>query len=626
MAHESFEDEATAALMNALYVNIKVDREERPDLDRIYQMSQQLITGRPGGWPLTVFITPEEHWPIFAGTYFPRSASYGMPSFRDVLQRVADFFREHRSEVDATAHRLLEALEPPRLSADAATPDRAYAAHARQRLGESFDADSGGFGSAPKFPHPTEIDLLLSLFRHDRSARRMADFTLRAMASGGLFDHLGGGFFRYCVDREWRIPHFEKMLYDNAALLGLYSDAFCLTGDELFASTANATADWLMRDMLAPNGGFYSTLDADSEGEEGRYYVFSPDDLVPALDTAEVSAATDYFALDQPANFEGRAWHLQPGSRVVAFGQGPDVLEAARRKLLALREQRERPGRDDKILTSWNGLLLRNLAKAARGLDRPDLGHAAEAVADFVRASLWQDGRLLASHKDGRSRFMAYLDDHAFLVGGLVELLQWRFRTRYLDFAIELADCMLAHFEDPQGGFFFTADDHERLIHRPKPLADEALPSGNGMAALALDTLGHLLGESRYLDAARRTVVGALPSIARHPEAHATLLAAMDRLIEPPEIVVVRGPAASLADWRREIDAGFHPNRQLFLISDDTDELPELLRSRQPLGEFAAYVCRGTQCLAPVTDLTELVDSLGAENLNTTGGDPRSRG
>jgi hypothetical protein len=611
MAHESFEDEETAALMNELFVNIKVDREERPDLDRIYQMSQQLFTGRAGGWPLTVFLTPEEHWPIFAGTYFPKTANYGMPAFRDVLRRVSEFFSHHRAEVDATAARLLEALEQSPVTGDVAAPGPVFAESARRRLGESFDAENGGFGGAPKFPHPTQVQFLLSLANRDRGARRMAEFTLRAMASGGLFDHLGGGFFRYCVDAHWDIPHFEKMLYDNAALLGLYSDAFALTGDDLYAATANATADWLIRDMRDPGGAFYATLDADSGGEEGAYYVFSPDDLEAVLDREQREAATVYFGLDQPANFEGRAWHLQPGPRVVAFGRGDAPLEAARARLLELRGQREPPGRDDKILTSWNGLLIGSLARAARHLHRPDLGRAAQLAVEFIRQSLWQDGRLYASHKDGRSRFAAYLDDYAFLSFGLIELMQWKFRAEDLAFAIDLADCLLDHFEAPQGGFFFTADDHERLIHRPLPLADEAVPSGNGMAAMALDSLGHLLGEPRYLEAAQKTVLSAIAPIARHPEAHATLLAAMDRLLEAPDLVVVRGAADARDDLRRTIDVGLHPNRLLFFIDSDAEELPGLLESRACSGATTAYLCKGTECLAPISDRAELAQRLG---------------
>jgi hypothetical protein len=610
MAHESFEDDETAALMNELFVNIKVDREERPDLDRIYQRSQQLFTGRPGGWPLTMFLTPDEQWPIFAGTYFPKTAAYGMPAFSDVLTRVADYFRNHRGEIDSNARILLDALARPADGGAITAPQEALALPARQRLGEVFDAVNGGFGQAPKFPHPPEIGLLLALFGRDPGARGIAEQSLTAMASGGLFDHLGGGFFRYCVDNEWRIPHFEKMLYDNAALLGVFSEASALTENPLLARAAMATADWTLNDMRDPAGGFYATLDADSEGEEGRYYCFTRDELAAALDAEEYRAAGEYYGVDRPANFEGRSWHLQPRSRVEPFGEADAPVESARRKLLALREQRVRPGRDEKILTAWNGLMIGNLAKAARYLDHAELGRAAQQAADFVRANLWRDGRLLASYKDGRARFAAYLDDYAFMACGLTELLQWRFRTEDLEFAVELADGMLDRFADPAGGFFFTADDHERLIHRPKPLTDEAVPSGNGMAALAFDTLGHLLGESRYLEAAAGTVDSSLAAIASRPEAHASLLKALDRKLEPPELVVVRGIEASLAEWQSRIDTGFNPRRLLFFIADGIDRLPGLLQTRAPSGATTAYLCRGVECLAPIQDIEELLARL----------------
>ena len=625
MAHESFEDVETAAMMNDLFVNIKVDREERPDLDRIYQMSQQLFTGRAGGWPLTVFLTPDEQWPIFAGTYFPKNAAYGMPAFKEVLQRVADYFRDHRSEINTNAKRLLDALAQPATEADGAMPTGRLSEAARQRLGDAFDAANGGFGDAPKFPHPTEIGMLLSLFPDDPGARRIAEQSLSAMASGGLFDHLGGGFFRYCVDSDWQIPHFEKMLYDNAALLGIYSEASAMTGNPLLAGAARATADWLLQDMRDPAGAFYATLDADSEGEEGRFYSFVPEDLDAALDPDESAAAAAYFGTDQPANFEGKAWHLQPRSRAAAFGNADALIESARGKLLALREQRERPGRDEKILTAWNGLMIGNLAKAARYLDQPALGQAGCEATDFIRNHLWKDGRLKASYKDGRARFAAYLDDYAFMALGLTELMQWQFRPADLQFATELADCMLGHFRDPSGGFFFTADDHEQLIHRPKPLADEAVPSGNGMAALALDTLGHLLGESRYLKAAANAVHAALPSIARHPEAHSTLLKAIDRLQEPPEIVVVRGAGSSLAEWQRKIDTGFSPGRLLFFIADEFEDLPGLLQTREASDTTTAFLCKGVECLAPIQNLEELARRLRGADLSTPQDDRQSQ-
>ena len=608
MAHESFEDPATAEVMNRLFVNIKVDREERPDLDRIYQTSQQLFTGRPGGWPLTVFLTPDEQWPFFAGTYFPKEPRYGMPSFRDVLERVEAYFRTHRDEIDTNAGRLLEALGQTAAAEDPEgdTVRPGYLKLARARLGESFDAANGGFGSAPKFPHAAELGFLLTLTARDEGARTMVTMSLRAMIAGGLFDHLGGGFFRYCVDQDWRIPHFEKMLYDNAMLLGLLSESAAVSDDPLERAAAHATADWLTTSMRDPAGGFYATLDADSEGEEGKYYAFTASDLEHALSADERDAARAYFGLDEPPNFEGRSWHLQPRAKLAPHGAADATIERARRKLLELRATRIPPGRDEKILTSWNGLAIGALARTARWLGRDDVGAIAADAADFVHTKLWHDGRLCAVFKDGRARFTGYLDDYAFLAQGLIDLMQWQFRREHLDFAIALADCMLEHFADPDGGFFFTADDHEALIHRPKPLPDESVPSGNGVAALALDTLGHLLGEQRYLDAAAGTVRAALPSIGRYPEAHASLLRAMQRQLEPPELLIVRGEAAGIEAWQRRLASRPSLEGLRFFVPAEIGDLPGLLGERQATSFTRAWLCRGTECLAPIDDLDTL--------------------
>ena len=612
MAHESFEDEDTAAVMNELFVNIKVDREERPDLDRIYQLSQQLLTGRAGGWPLTVFLTPEEQWPFFAGTYFPKSTSHGLPSFVTVLQQIAAYFGTNRDEIGRNTRRLHDALERT-VSATAPGQHQAsgdFSDAARERLGEAFDAANGGFGNAPKFPHATEIDWLLRRGTDDPGAREMAVSSLRAMVSGGLFDHLGGGFFRYCVDDDWCIPHFEKMLYDNAALLGSCAEAYAATGDTLLRGAANATADWLFARMQNDRGAFYATLDADSEGEEGKYYTFTREDLETVLATDEVKAASTYFGLDEPKNFEDRSWHLQPRQHAVAFDALVPVLNSARLKLHSHRRQRTPPDRDDKILTSWNGLMMIGLARAARHLQRPELGLQAQRIANFIHSELWREGRLLATYKDRQARLPAYLDDYALTAWGLLELLQWRFRATDLEFAISLADTLLEHFAAPDGGFFFTADDHETLIHRPKPLADESLPSGNGAAALVLDTLGHLLGEPHYLQAAGRTVQAALSGIARVPEAHATLLTALERTLEPPELIIVRGRDPELSRWQQRIAAEYQPHRLLFCIDSEEQALPGVLQSRVAADITVAYRCRGTTCEAPTDSLDDLLARL----------------
>ena len=614
MAHESFEDAETARLMNDLYVNIKVDREERPDLDKIYQTSHQLLSGQAGGWPLTVFLTPDQ-LPIFTGTYFPKERRYGMPAFREVLVAIDQYYRDQGDDVRQRGTSLLDALGSAEASNadDFATLSRAPFVAARERLEQNYDSDHGGFGAGPKFPHPTALELLLADWHAHRNGNAdtqtlaMVTHSLDCMALRGLYDHLGGGFYRYSVDRFWSIPHFEKMLYDNAQLLAVYADAYAATGTALYASVASATADWLMRDMQDAAGGYYSTLDADSEHEEGKFYVWTPAELDAVLDPDESALAKRVFGLTGSANFEGKHWHLYlaeaPEAAAAALGLDPSravaTLEGARTKLLAVREQRVWPGRDEKLLVSWNGLTIGGMARAARVLGRPELAASATRAVDFIRKELWHDGRLKATYKDGRARFAAYLDDYAFLARGLVELLQCRWRDSDLAFARELADVLLAHFEDARGGFFFTADDHERLIHKPKPFVDESVPAGNGVAANALLALGHLLGEQRYLDAAERTVRAALHGLERYPDAHPTLLRALDELIAPPKLVVLRGTQPKLAPWQRELDRSYEPHRLAFAIPNDA-VLPGLLASREPRAHAVAYVCEGMTCRAPL--------------------------
>ena len=615
MAHESFEDEATARLMNSLYVNIKVDREERPDIDKIYQTAHQLATRSAGGWPLTVFLTPEQ-LPILTGTYFSRDV------FQQVLTRVEGFYRGNREQAHARGDALRTALNSIDVAGDPATElDLTPLKAARERLGQSFDAENGGFGGAPKFPHPNHVATLLRAWRRtapqrerDDDALHMATATLARMALGGLYDHLAGGFFRYSVDERWEIPHFEKMLYDNAELLAALADAHAATGDEFFAGIAGETAEWVMKEMQDPEGGYYATLDADSEGEEGKFYLWTQLQARRVLTKGEYAVFGPMFGLNGPPNFEGREWHLQirdPGGEPAPGLSGAesalDMLDSARRKLLAARERRVRPGRDEKVLTGWNGLMIRAMARAARLLGRDDLADSATRAADFVRARLWRGGRLLACHKDGRARFPAYLDDYAFLADGLIELLQVRWRSRDLALARELADAMLARFADPRGGFFFTADDHEALIHRPKPLADEATPSGNGVAVRVLVCLGSLLGETRYLEAAHRALAAAWPMLERFPEAHGALLHSLELALDEPEAIIIRGRSAGdIRKWKHRVDAGFHPRRLSFGIPAGETGLPGALAERTPRGDTVAYVCRGTHCLAPVTRFGDL--------------------
>ena len=608
MAHESFEDPETGKLMNELFVNIKVDREERPDVDKIYQTAHQLITQRPGGWPLTMFLDGEDQRPFFGGTYFPNEARYGMPAFADLLKNIASYYDEKRDEIRAQNDRLLDVfdrLEPAPAGGDQAFT-RAPLDAARETFEQNFDREYGGFGSAPKFPHPTTIDRLLRHWRStandtepDVEALFISALTLTRMAEGGLFDHIGGGFYRYSVDRYWQIPHFEKMLYDNGPLLALYAQAAIASGDAAFAEAANATADWMLADMQDQNGGFYATRDADSEGHEGLYYLWDPDEVSELIgDRYAVFARR--FGLDQPANFEGR-WHLT--AREAVTTDEAAIIDEARTLLLQQRNTRVAPGRDEKQLTAWNALAIRGLAIAGRALERPDLIDAATGAADFIRSQLVDGDRLLASFKDGVARFPAYLDDHAFLLDALLELLQARWNSDHLAFAQQLAEMLLEHFEDSDnGGFWFTANDHEKLIHRSKPLADEAVPSGNGIAAFALQRLGFLLGETRYLDAAERTLRAAWRAIEEYPHGHVSLLNALEEYLDHPEVIVIRGADEEIDRWREAAAKLYAPRRLVFAIPTSAENLPGVLADRKAVeGETVAYRCLGTHCEMPVT-------------------------
>jgi uncharacterized protein YyaL (SSP411 family) len=629
MAHESFEDPATAALMNELFVNIKVDREERPDLDKIYQIAQQMLTHGSGGWPLTMFLTPAGQ-PFFGGTYFPKDARYGMPAFGELLKRVAGYYHGHQAEILQQNSQLQQAfasLEPALESG--ATLDDAPLREARAALERSFDARHGGFTQAPKFPHPGSIERCMRQWyassadvTPDLQALYMATLTLTRMAEGGLFDQLGGGFARYSVDAQWMIPHFEKMLYDNGQLLCAYANAALPTGEPLFAHTAAATADWVLRDLRAADGGFCSSLDADSEGHEGSFYVWTRAEVQALLTPAQYAALAPRYGLDRPANFEG-AWHLHTYESLDSVAERtaaavPEVqssLDAARAVLLAARNRRVWPARDDKVLTSWNALTIKGLAIAARVLQREDFADAAVAAVDFLRRRLWRDGRLLATYKDGRAHLPAYLDDYAFLADALLELLQTRWRSDDLQFARELLEVLLTQFEDKSnGGFFFTAADHEKLIHRSKSFGDDALPSGNAVAASVLCRLGYLLGDLTYLDAAERTLRAAWTALQHHPQAHMALLNALEDWLSPPQVLIVRGTAgaagaADAANWTRQIGAWYAPRRMLFAIPDSAP-LPPALAEKRALDGPTAYLCSGMTCSAPFTDLESVVRQL----------------
>ena len=625
MEHESFEDEAVAQVMNTLFVNIKVDREERPDLDKIYQTAHQLLTGRPGGWPLNMFLAPTDHMPFFGGTYFPKTQRYGMPAFTDILHQLADAYRERRDDVEKqnTALRDLFARVEP-AGADAPLTV-APLAQATLQLKRQFDVHHGGFGGAPKFPHPTSLELLLRHWarsslagKPDTEALHAVRFTLQKMALGGLYDQLGGGFCRYSVDERWEIPHFEKMLYDNAQLLPLYVDAWLATGDELFRRVALETGIWIMREMQSPDGGYYSTLDADSEGHEGKFYAWDANEIKKLLTPEEWEYVEQRYALRGEPNFEGR-WHLNVHADLATLADRfqrseteiDAALDAARLKLFAAREKRVHPGRDEKILTSWNGMMIRAMAHTGRLLGRQDFVDSAARAFEFVRAQLWRDNRLLATTKNGKAHLNAYLDDYVHLIDGGLALLQARFRPADLDFIRELADTVLTHFEDKtRGGFYFTSDDHESLLHRPKPASDDAIPSGNGIAAQVLLKLGHLLGETRYLDAAERTLTALGGAVAQYPSAHCGLLLALGEHLSPPQTIVLRGTPDALTSWHARCGARYAPGRTALAIPADITNLAGLLAERRVQGNITAYLCSGHACQAPVSSFEELENAL----------------
>jgi uncharacterized protein len=627
LEHESFEDEDTARVLNENFINIKVDREERPDIDRIYQLAQQLLTQRSGGWPLTMFLAHDDQRPFFGGTYFPKEPRFGLPAFKDLLLRVARFYREHPQEMRTQNEALVKALETMNgeVTAAAVSLDDSPLRSSRAQLARLFDPKNGGFGGAPKFPQPPMLTRLLRDWRAttesaepDLRALYMVTLTLRRMADGGFNDQLGGGFYRYTVDEQWMIPHFEKMLYDNAALIGLYAQAAIASGDPEYARIASETSAYVLREMQSPQGGFYSSFDADSEGHEGKFYVWTPEEARAALTAEEFAVFAPRFGLDRGANFEGR-WHLHVGASLedIATAQGKTpaevgaLVDLARDKLLQVRAHRVPPARDDKVLTSWNGLMIRGLAIAARSLARPELASAATAALEFVRQRLWNDGRLLATAMGERAQLNAYLDDYVYLADAILELQQVRFRADELRFGQQLLEVVLERFADPAGGgFFFTSDDHEKLIHRSKSFSDDATPSGNGIAACVLQRYGHLLGEPRYLAAAEGTLRAGWADLVRYPQSQGTLLTALEELLQPPQIVIIRGEAEAIAAWQRELTRVYAPRRLVIAIAAGVSDLPEALAEKAAGAGVVAYLCQGSVCSAPLDSLSALIARL----------------
>ena len=594
MERESFEDPETARLMNELFVCIKVDREERPDVDALYMEAVQAMTGQ-GGWPLNVFATPDQV-PFHGGTYFPPEPRMGMPSWQQVVAAVADAWERRRDEIRGQSQQLQARLQGAAALSPSGTPLTAEALDAAvATLRTQFDQTWGGWGGPPKFPAASTIEFLLG-----QGETEMSVATLRAMASGGMHDQVGGGFARYSVDRTWTVPHFEKMLYDNALLARAYLHGWQVSGDEGLLRPALGIFDWALREMRSPQGAFFSALDADSEGVEGKFYVWTVAELIQALGD-DADAAIDWFGATERGNFEGAN---------IAEARGPEPppqqRERIRERLLEVRARRAAPGLDDKVLTSWNALMISALADVGAVLEREDLLDAARACADFLlRVHRDPDGRLLRTSKDGDARLNAYLEDHAFLIEALVGLYEATWQPHWLDEARALADVMIERFADADnGGFFTTSSDHEQLVARRKDVEDAPLPSGSSSAALGLLRLHALTGEATYEQRAEGTIALLHELAPRHPSAFGHLLQAMAWAIGPAREVAIVGPEPRPLE--RVVRAAFRP-RLVIAGGPAADPRVPLLKGREPVdGHAAAYVCEHFACKRPVTEPKEL--------------------
>lgn len=625
MERESFENEEIAKLMNDNFINIKVDREERPDLDQIYMNAVQLMT-RHGGWPMTVFLTPEGV-PFYGGTYFPPEDRYNMPGFPRILIAISEAYRTRPDEVTETAVSMLselrrmDAARESRESISIELLDKAY-----NQLARGYDKTHGGFGSAPKFPAPMNLEFLLRYFYRtgNLEAFQMVEHTARRMAEGGMYDQLGGGFHRYATDACWLVPHFEKMLYDNALLTPLYLHLFQQTGEDFYRRIAEETFDYVLREMTHESGGFYSTQDADSEGHEGKFFVWTQEEVLELLGKEEGALFCSFYDITPGGNFEGKSiLNINDSVEDVARKENVTVeqvqgaLERGRKILFEAREQRIKPGRDEKILTAWNGLMLASFAEAGAILERRDYLEAARRNARFVLENLRRDGLLLRTYKDGQAKLNGYLDDYSFLADGLVTLYEATGELEWLEEAVSIVERMTDEFwDEEQGGFYYTGRSHEELIVRSKDYFDNATPSGNSVAADLLLRLGVLTGLEGYTRKAVTIFRLMRDSVARYPSAFGRLLCALDFHLASPKEIALIGPADSTetqalvrAVWNRYL-----PNKVVALStgpSDRASELVPLLRERTALdGRATAYVCEHYACQRPVCTPEELTAQL----------------
>ncbi len=624
MEHESFEDEKIAGLMNDLFVNIKVDREERPDVDEIYMNAVQMLTGR-GGWPMTMFLTPEAK-PFYGGTYFPPVDRHNLPAFPRLLLGVAQAYRERPQDIESATAKILENLERMTHREETSRPLQIETVtNAAASLAQHVDHTHGGLGGAPKFPHSMVFSLFLQQYATSGEEHylNMTTHSLRKMAEGGIYDHLGGGFHRYSVDERWLVPHFEKMLYDNALLARVYLEAYQATHDGFFRQVVEEILAYVEREMLHPDGGFYSTQDADSEGEEGKFFTWTHDEIMRELGEEVGEVFCRYYDVTDVGNFE----HKNILHPTVTFAQLAKLFRReeqevtrfileAKQKLFTVRERRVKPGRDEKILTSWNGLMLSAFAEAYRVLGHARYGEIARRGAEFLLTKLYQDGRLRRSYKDGQAKFNAYLDDYAFFAAALLDLYEATFERSYLDRAAELAGELLTRFwDEKEGGFFFTSSDHEALIARTKSAFDGALPSGNAVAVLTLLRLFYLTENPVYLDKAERTLRLFYEAMEHNPFGFSHMLGALDFCLQrPKEIVLLGDPQAPETQaLLAQLHSMLLPNKTVVCIDTNKQsqlgegKLPSALTGRQQIdGKLTAYVCHNFTCSLPVTEWGDL--------------------
>ncbi|MCP4358919.1 MAG: thioredoxin domain-containing protein [Chloroflexi bacterium] len=621
MAHESFEDAATADIMNDRFINIKVDREERPDLDRIYMQAVVALTGQ-GGWPMTVFLTPDGR-PFYGGTYFPPVPRHGMSSFRQLMEGIVNVWQNQREDVEKQANNISDHLSRITvLGQQGGVLEESLFSHTATSLLNSFDTHRGGFGGAPKFPPSMALEFLLrhNLQTGDGMALHMAEVTLQKMALGGIYDQIGGGFARYATDVNWLVPHFEKMLYDNALLARVYLHAWQITGRPLYRRIVEETLDFVVREMRHEEGGFYSSYDADSEGEEGKFYVWTAAEIQTALG-ADADLFMTCFDVTERGNWEGgNILNILHDLAEVAESAGmslPDLeakLNQLKIKLREVRDKRIWPELDDKVLTAWNGLMLAAFAEAGCILKRPDYTAVATYNAQFLKKHLWKDGRLLRTWKAGaEAKYNGYLEDYAYLADGLLALYQNIFDEQWFTWARELADVMLSHFADSENsGFFDTSDDHEALIHRPKDVQDNAIPSGNAMAALVTLRLSLYTGEMAYWDVAETAVSALYDPMLQYPSAFSQwLIAAQFILSQPQEVAIIGDPGLSASEAFLDVLFDRYRPHLVVAMGGPTLTAVPLLHGRKYINDKAtAYVCRRFVCQQPVNDPKALQEQL----------------